>query len=108
MKWIKEAKAWLDGKSVQVRANDNAVWKTIDKPETYTTMPLFRDDLQYRIKPDIYYARMLIMVGKRIEHVIVTEKDKYKLEDEDGIHFVETHNFKSWLGPIVEFEVDKS
>lgn len=104
MKWIEEAKAWLNGKQVQRYNTVEGLWETINKPETFTAMPSFNDGLEYRIKPEVLYARLYLTTEKIVDRAVVSEAEKYKIEDEDGIHLIEVCKFKCWLGPIVEFE----
>lgn len=63
MKHVEIAKAWLDGKCVQVKSSDG--WVDLAPHQERDKMPDFHDFFPYRIKPEVVkYRRYLHYTGK--------------------------------------------
>ena len=50
MKHKEVAKAWLDGKTIEVCNSTYCAWREIDQEKDMNRMPFFHDDWNYRIK----------------------------------------------------------
>ena len=89
MKHKEIAKAWLDGKPVQIWWDKESKWKDFAPPENEDYCPAFRDVEKFRIKPTTVKVRIYRTVG--------------------GDMYVATKEFDcrhtDWVSEIVEIEV---
>lgn len=93
------AKAWLDGKQIQILSSEN-VWTNLSKVDHFVSLYTFRDDREYRIKPKVKCIRFrnFLFKIKDSYHISITTSEGKEKE----AHFIK------WIGDwqTVEVEVE--
>ena len=96
-KWANERKAWANGAIIQFRIQDEA-WQDVDNPRWRTG---FKDNGEYRVKPNVLKYRIGLMMGDGGLYVGITTCADSALSRENKSGFVR------WVTDWVEVDANQ-
>jgi hypothetical protein len=102
-KWYNEIVAWAEGKTIQYKHGDTSVWKDY----TYSNTPSFKDEIQYRVKPNIvkfrlYECKCIFNLGR---HFGFTYANNDKEVVDQTTIYENDISFIKWITDWIEIEV---
>ena len=105
-KWYNEIVAWAEGKPIQYKIRNKSVWNDW-QDSTYSNIPSFNGDIQFRVKPNTVKYRLYLdgLDGDIVDNIMIILSSDDNLSE--TVMKVESFNstFIRWLTDWIELEI---